>query len=526
MDKVKSIFHKDKATNQTPISENHGGAGIQPPSSADVLSYRYHHATNIGSIFIQERWLTPSMFPDSAKGSSELAAVESWVKLEGLEKTRGRFERHWRDYVSDQDLVWLRDVARCTTVRLPIGYFTLGPEFCQKTAFRHVAGVYENSWSAVKDLVRRAHERGIGTVIDLHGLPGGANAQDHSGTDSGKTELWGSRANLELATRCVCFVVRVALMMEGVAGIQIVNEAVWDAKGMYEWYDRVLSELSRIDPTMPVYVSDGWNLHRALAWSQGKNAVHTTAAHRCNPVVVDTHLYWCFVDADKRKSPHQIIYEVAGKLSELDGKEGSVLERRAAQIVIGEYSCVLAEESWALRRQDLSKELLVREFGNAQSQTYQRRAGGSFFWTYRMDWMPGGEWGVKQMTEQQAITPPASLMLSVADIRDRVAQAQSQKDHRKGTTFGAHCQYWDTTYPGHYEHWRFEQGFEVGFQDALAFFAMRSQQGHDGGDKIGMMELWCLKRLRESGSGGAACAWEYEHGLKEGIRDFYECVGI
>ena len=71
------------------------------------MRYRYHHGTNLGSVFILERWLTPSMFHESAKGSSELAAVEAWVKLEGIEKTRERFERHWREYVTDSDLDWL-----------------------------------------------------------------------------------------------------------------------------------------------------------------------------------------------------------------------------------------------------------------------------------------------------------------------------------------------------------------------------------------------------------------------------------
>ena len=143
-------------------------------------------------------------------------------------------------------------------------------------------------------------------LIDVHGLPGGANAQDHSGTDSGKAELWGSRSNLELATRCICFIAQETRSMEGVAGIQIVNEAEWDAKGIFEWYDRVVSELSRIDPTMPVYVSDGWNLHRTLDWSQAKNS--SRSGHFCNAVVVDTHLYWCFTDDDKNKNPWQVIY--------------------------------------------------------------------------------------------------------------------------------------------------------------------------------------------------------------------------
>lgn len=270
---------------QVPMQE--GQSSIQPPTPADVTRYRYHHGTNIGSLFILEKWLTGCMFHEKSQGSSELAAAEAWAKHEGLDNARGRFEKHWREYVSDGDLDWLIDVAKCTTIRLPIGYFTLGPPYCEGTPFKHVAGVYQNAWPAVKQLVQRCHQRGIGVLIDLHGLPGGANPQDHSGTNSGKAELWGSRSNRDLATRCLCFIAQQARSMEGVAGIQIINEAEWNAKGMYDWYDHVLGELSSIDPSMPVYISDAWDLNRAAGWSQGKNSLR---AGQANPVVSSTSM--------------------------------------------------------------------------------------------------------------------------------------------------------------------------------------------------------------------------------------------
>ena len=495
---------------------------LLPPTAADVLRYRYHHGTNIGSVFILERWLTPSMFPDSAQGSSELVAVQAWIQQEGIDLTRQRFEKHWREYVSDSDLDWLKDTARCTTIRLPIGYFTLGPEYCKGTPFEKVSAVYQNAWDCVKQLVSRCHQRGIGVLIDFHGLPGGANTGDHSGTNSGKAELWGSRSDRQLAVMCMCHIAHEAQCMEGVAGLQIVNEAETDAKGMYQWYDRVLTNTAIIDPTMPIYVSDAWNFAQALTYSQSKNSTHATTVQ--NPVIVDTHLYWAFTDADEQKSPQQIIYEVQSKLSELDGKDSNVLEYGASSAVVGEYSCVLTEDSWA-KSHGVPKDQLVREFGNAQSRRYQQRAGGSFFWTYRMDWMPGGEWGFKEKTDQQAITAPQSLTLSAADVQTRTAAAQSQRDYRRGTTWGAHCQFWDTNYPGTYEHQRFEEGWNVGFADAMAFFVMRGQRGFEGGDKIGMLDLWCLKRLRESGQSGPS-AWEWETGLRQGVRDFYELVGV
>lgn len=494
---------------------------LPPVTRQDVTRYRYHHGCNLGSLFVQERWLTPSMFPEGSQGSSELAAAENWTQKIGMDGARQRFEQHWRDLVSDADLEWLRDEAKCTTIRLPIGFFDLGPYFCERTAFKKVAPIYQNAWGFVMEIVRRCSERGIGVLLDVHALPGGANPGEHSGTNSGKAEFYANRKYKNLATECICFIAKETCKTEGIAGVQIVNEAEWGAPGLYDWYDDVLREVASIDQSVPIYISDGWDLNRGATWSQSKNVV---GSRYVNPVVIDTHLYWCFNDADQQKSPQQITDEVWTKLAELDGKDGSVADRGAVQVIIGEYSCVLGDSSWAKGGSE-PKEELARKFGNAQCRRYQQRTGGSFFWTYRMDWMDGGEWGFKQMSKQHAIVPPTSLTLPSADIPGRVGHAQGQRDFRRGNTWGAHCQWWDSNHPAEYEHWRFEEGWNTGWADALAFFEARGRSGREGGDKIGMLDLWVLKRIRESGQKGKF-VWEYEQGLRQGVRDFYECVGV
>jgi len=412
------------------------------------------------------------------------------------------------------------------SVRIPIGYFTLGPAYCQHTPFAKVADVYQNAWPALKNLVARCNARGIGALVDLHALPGGANKGDHSGTNSGKAELWGSHSNKELAARSLLFIAKECQNMEGVIGIQLCNEAEWDAPshGMYKWYDEVISQIGGIDNTMPIYISDAWNLGEAAKYSNKRNSV---ANRNGNPVVIDTHLYWCFSDEDKRKSPQEIAQnDVPNKLRDLDAHDGSVVDKGAAQAVVGEYSCVLAEESWG-KGGGQSKEDLVRAFGQAQSRRYQEKAGGSFFWTYRMNWMDGGEWGFKQCTKNGAITAPPNLGLSQEDVQGRIQNAQGQGQQKKQETYGGHRNFWDNQHPGQYEHQRFEQGWDIGFNDAMAFFGAITNgglRGH-GGDKIGMLDLWVRKRIIESGQGGKF-VWEFEQGLRQGIRDFYQCAGI
>jgi aryl-phospho-beta-D-glucosidase BglC (GH1 family) len=505
---------------------NSSGAGhqtssnIRDPTPLDIIRYRYHHGTNLGSVYVVERWLQPSRFPDGAEGSSELAAVKAWVDKIGIEATQRKFEDYWASAVSEDDIQWLVNKAKCTTVRLPIGYFDLpGTTFTQGTPFEPYAQVYSGAWHSIRTLITRLRAHSIGVLLDLHALPGGANGQEHSGTNSGRVELWELASNRDLGVRCCEFLARDTQTGSDIAGIQLANEAEWDAPGMYEWYDQCIAVISAIDPTIPVIISDGWNLSKAIDYALRKNSVY--ANELTAPVVVDTHYYWAFTEEDKMKSPQQITAEVTTKLRELDGKDGSVIDRGASQVIVGEYSCVLTGESWE-KCNGTSKEECVAQFGQAQSERYQERAGGSFFWTMKMDWMPGGEWGFVAQSDAENIVPPKHTTLSQQDRIAVLHKATHERDNRMREAMEQHVGYWRCADPnGTYEHEKYEHGWQVGYQDAFAFFEGRATQG----DKIGMLEMWVLKRLRESGYRGGF-TWLFEQGLRKGVNDFYSAAAL
>ncbi|KZF22188.1 glycoside hydrolase family 5 protein [Xylona heveae TC161] len=498
---------------------------IQPPTPTDILRYRYHHGTNLGSIFVLEQWLTPSMFVEGAAGGSELDAVNACLKSQGLDATRAKWENHWSNAVSDSDFSWLVNTAHCTTIRLPIGYFTLGPAFTNNTPFAGApAQVYVNAWNAVKTFVARARSHGIGVLLDLHALPGGANGDAHSGTSSGKADLWGNSGNLSLAQQCLVFMAQEARAMDGVVGLQLCNEAIWDAPGMYAWYDSVIGAILHVDNTMPLYISDAWNLRQAVSYCDTKN---TLAAGFTNPIIVDTHKYYCFSDANKAETPQQIIAGVPQELGELNGKQGDVFTHGAAQVIVGEYSCVMDGQTWA-KVSDADRPGLVEQFGHVESQTWQQKAGGSYFWTYKMDWMDGGEWGFVQQTNSSAITPPPNLLLAVKDVQSRIGTAQSQRQSRRDASVTGHENYWHNAAPGQtFEFWRYAAGWDVGFSDAMVFFQAREGLGLSGlgADKIGCLDVWVRKRILESGQAGPF-VWEFEQGVRAGINDFYQAAGI
>ncbi|KAI9750064.1 MAG: hypothetical protein M4579_006616 [Chaenotheca gracillima] len=508
--------------NQMPIRQQDAPSTIKPASSLDVMRYRYQHGTNLGSIFVLEQWLHPSMFVAGAAGGSELDAISASVKFRvslkanGLDATRQKWEAHWNGAMTSGDWSWLVNTAHC--------YFTLGPSYCSGTPFDgQAAQVYVNAWTAVKNFVATARSNGIGVLIDFHALPGGANGDAHSGTSSGKAALWGNKTYLNLAQNCLVFIAQQTKTMDGVVGIELCNEAVAGASGLYQWYDSVTSALAKVDSTMPLLISDAWDLGTAVNYSSGKNSWATST----NPIVIDTHKYYCFADSDKQQSPQQIISRVGGELSELNGHEGDVFSHGAATIVVDEYSCVLDEQTWS-KVNASQRAGLILQFGQTESKQWQARSGGSTFWTLKMDWMDGGEWGFKQQTDNGAIYAPHNLTIATSDVKSRISTAQSKQAGLKSAASSAHQTYWQQHASGQtFEFWRFDNGYDVGFSDALAFFGMRANGSLKGigGDKIGMMDVWVRKRIFESGQAGSY-VWEYEQGLRQAISDCYGAMGV
>lgn len=87
---------------------------IQPPTTDDILRYRFHHGANLGSIFVLERWLCWWMFPDGAPGESSLSAVKAWVERVGEAEAVKKFQEHEENAVSDENIEWLAEEAGCT----------------------------------------------------------------------------------------------------------------------------------------------------------------------------------------------------------------------------------------------------------------------------------------------------------------------------------------------------------------------------------------------------------------------------
>lgn len=165
--------------------------------------------------------MTPSLFT-CASGSqiSELDIATGWGSPDGA---RAVLERHWDTFVDVSDFQYLSGIG-INTVRLPIGYWSLGPAFCQGTPFESVADVYRNSWSRVVHAINMASDAGIGVLVDLHGAPGSQNGQPHSGISDGQTNLFGNDYYIGKTMDVLTFLTQQLTNVTNVVGIQILNE--------------------------------------------------------------------------------------------------------------------------------------------------------------------------------------------------------------------------------------------------------------------------------------------------------------
>lgn len=98
---------------------------------------------------------------------------------------------------------------------------------------------------------------------------------------------------------------------DNIAGIQVVNEAEFSdpAKKQSTYYAACITEIRKSDSLVPVIISDGWWADQWVKWVQEKQGPDGNIG-----VVLDEHVYRCFSDDDKNKTPQQIIDDLNGDL--------------------------------------------------------------------------------------------------------------------------------------------------------------------------------------------------------------------
>ncbi|KAK6454778.1 glycoside hydrolase superfamily [Scheffersomyces xylosifermentans] len=493
---------KSKSSNLTAASP--AATPGKPPSKKQIYQSRKNFGVNIGACFVLEKWIFHELFPDGAE--CELDVVEGLVKSKGNDGAREAFEKYWSDFLTDDDWKWLKD-NEVTSIRVPLGYWDIGGgNYTKGTKFeKYGSTVYANAWKVFKEkFVERARDNEISVLVDIHGLPGGANGSDHSGEKSGgEAKFWSSQDAQLTVLNMLAFIADDLKNYENIAGLQIVNEAEFadePAKKQSTYYAAAINSIREKDSSIPIVISDGWWADQWARWVQSNQSGNKSLG-----VVIDHHCYRCFSDDDKKKAPPKIIDDLQNDLLTNLTDNG-----KGVDFMVGEYSCVLDGASWDRDNANRKRDQLVIDYGNRQVELINERAGfGSYFWTYKFQSGNGGEWDFKTMIGKGAIKHPKS-------IKGKELPDKSKFDEKLNNVFEAHKKYWDNENPKEkYEHDRYKEGFTTAWADASEFAKFN-------GSVLGRKEAWKSARLEEhiKARGSSRHLWEWEQGFDAGLNEF------
>nr|GAT47207.1 glycoside hydrolase [Mycena chlorophos] len=333
---------------------------------ASILRFRRSFGVNLGSVFVSEKWMSPSIFPLNA--TSELDVASGWGSTSCASQI---LENHWATSITEQDLYNLRSIG-INSVRIPIGYWTLcgaQAELCDNTAFEPVAAVYTNAWSYLVDLINLAAEYDIGVLVDLHGAPGSQNGQPHSGISDRHTSMFSDSASWDKTIDVLKFLVEQLCEVTNVVGIEVLNEPAND-KQLWNFYTQAIDAMRSVSScaqTLPLYIHDAFDLQRYAPF----------VAQRNDFVVLDHHSYFVFTAEESNESA-----------SNLTQKLLTVVQPTLANpslrgnLVIDEWSCALTPRSLSY---ESDPQAARKTFCETQQAVYQNTSAGWSFWSLHLE---------------------------------------------------------------------------------------------------------------------------------------------
>lgn len=498
--RIMGLFgHLKNALNNGSIKDSAPAAPVGgPPTERSIYQSRQNFGVNFGSLFVLEKYIFDEMYVEG--GNAECEAIASYARKNGIDATRTKMENHWLNYCSDSDWEWLKSKG-IQSIRIPIGYWTVnGGQFTRGTNFESISGVYVNAWNILKDkYINKAKQYNISILVDLHGLPKGANTGDHSGETFKEAGFWNDHKAIDLAVDVCAFIANDLKNYDNVSGLQIVNESVFsnNPSGQERYYRKASNEIRKYNQDIPIIISDGWWPKQWIDFLSRESNGNIGSLG----IVIDDHIYRCFSDDDKRKRVEDITNDLPN----------SVIPEAAdnADFIIGEYSCVLDTQSWN-NSGNANRDELVKNYGNKQTEVFKRKAKtGTYFWTFKFQNGDGGEWGIVPMIDRGCI-PPRNTNLREPSKEDF--------DNIFNNIFQQHQNYWLSQNPNEkYEFWRYQEGFITAWSDSVAFLKLDNS-------RIGRVVAWSYARRMEhtKARGNSRFLWQWDAGFFEALNKFEE----
>jgi aryl-phospho-beta-D-glucosidase BglC (GH1 family) len=313
---------------------------------------------NVGGWLLIEPWMCPL---DRSGVKDEFSARELLERRFGpaaAAELIGTYQDHWFT-AADLDRI---AALGMNLIRVPFWYRNL-----QTEEGEWLPGGFDRlDW-----VIAEAGKRGIYTILDLHGAPGGQTKGESTGRVRGRAGLWHDEAHLD---RTVALWRAVATRYRGnpaVAAYDLLNEpseapslgALWSA------YDRLYRTIREVDPDHTITVEGCINTRvgeRSIHW--GWEALPHPHHFGWSNVLYQMHHYewdWNHLDKQNRGTDFQVA-------------EWRKHRSQGVPAFIGEFNPMAREEAW-----------------NHALRSYSQAGLHWAFWTFKANHGTGSDsWGL------------------------------------------------------------------------------------------------------------------------------------
>ncbi|MBM0799892.1 hypothetical protein D0399_06230 [Staphylococcus epidermidis] len=176
---------------------------------------------NAGNVFTTENWLGGV---SDAKGTSDYKELNDKLDDQyGAKKTHQILDTYANNRWKDQDFQNVKDMGN-NTIRLPINYINL-TNYKKGMAPKDVK-MRKEPFKAMDNFIKKANDKGLYVIIDMHGAPNSQNAQEHS-ADKQKNEygsFWNDPDSIGKAKEIWWNIADHYKNNPGVAGYDLLNE--------------------------------------------------------------------------------------------------------------------------------------------------------------------------------------------------------------------------------------------------------------------------------------------------------------
>lgn len=307
--------------------------------------------------------------------------------------------------------------------------------------------------------------------------------------------------------------------LNNLVGIELLNEPQPQSHNqtLEKWYLEAFRALRAIDPDVPLYIGDVWMTDQYADFLSGSGVQFA---------VLDHHLYRCFTPQDTSTIVGQHTWSISDPnqwAPQMFARVSQKLEAAGCGLIVGEWSGGLNPGS--LQGVD-NEDQARREYLEAQMQLYDRYCAGWFFWTYKKQYGGDKGWSLRDAVEAGVFPAWVGLKKEGPIVQD--ASGEARRDAARDKAFSKHLgpshmitaililqpsdehsSYWDQ-YPGHYEHWRFSEGFLKGWDDAWLFYSEASHARSASVPELGYKGPWSKRRAQEHARNrGSGNMWEF-----------------